>query len=281
MVGRHHRLNGHEFEQTLGDGEGQGSLLCCTGSHKESDTTQQLNNRIERFLFHNWNQLFLNDNLGLYFFLLGVKLHRISAGWRGLGNFWILAKCLVSISRCETAYSSCGQRNIEARAPAPGYASQRNALAVQWVLWKEGDGGQAVAWFLPHSVTTGRILSLSTQLFHTLPWLTRDVSGVSGVRHPEHVLLVWRTVKGSGWEPLKSWVRGVSGCEGNVTFFFKMVKLTQKHIGFVVCFLNSFKRSVEFVVVRGKPRSFLEKTQMRWMHTAGDVFYPNARKSSS
>ena len=30
MVGSHHQLNGHEFKQTLGDGEGQGSLACCT-----------------------------------------------------------------------------------------------------------------------------------------------------------------------------------------------------------------------------------------------------------
>ena len=30
MVGWHHRLNGHEVEQTLGDSEGQGSLACCT-----------------------------------------------------------------------------------------------------------------------------------------------------------------------------------------------------------------------------------------------------------
>ena len=30
MIGWHHRLNGHEFEQTLGDGEGQGSLACCS-----------------------------------------------------------------------------------------------------------------------------------------------------------------------------------------------------------------------------------------------------------
>ena len=30
MVGWHHRLNGHGFEQTLGDGEGQGSLACCS-----------------------------------------------------------------------------------------------------------------------------------------------------------------------------------------------------------------------------------------------------------
>ena len=45
MAGWHHQLNGHEFEQTLGDGEGQESLACCSSwGCKESDTTQQLNN---------------------------------------------------------------------------------------------------------------------------------------------------------------------------------------------------------------------------------------------
>ena len=40
MVGWHHRLNGPEFEQALGDGEPQESLVCCSPwSHKESDTT--------------------------------------------------------------------------------------------------------------------------------------------------------------------------------------------------------------------------------------------------
>ena len=40
MVGWHHWLNGHEFEQTLGDGEGQGSLSCCRSwGHKDQDTT--------------------------------------------------------------------------------------------------------------------------------------------------------------------------------------------------------------------------------------------------
>ena len=43
MVGWHHRLNGHEFEQTQGDSEGQGSLACCSPwGHKESDTTEKL-----------------------------------------------------------------------------------------------------------------------------------------------------------------------------------------------------------------------------------------------
>ena len=45
MVGRPHRLKGHEFEQALGDGEGQGSLACFSSwGRKESDTTEQLNN---------------------------------------------------------------------------------------------------------------------------------------------------------------------------------------------------------------------------------------------
>ena len=40
MVGYHHWLNGHEFEQILGDSEGQGSLACCSAqSQKELDTT--------------------------------------------------------------------------------------------------------------------------------------------------------------------------------------------------------------------------------------------------
>ena len=44
MVGWHHRLDGHEFEQALGVGDGQGSLLCCSpGGCKELDTTEQLN----------------------------------------------------------------------------------------------------------------------------------------------------------------------------------------------------------------------------------------------
>ena len=40
MVGWHHRLNGHEFVQTLGDSEGQVSLACCSPwGHKESNRT--------------------------------------------------------------------------------------------------------------------------------------------------------------------------------------------------------------------------------------------------
>ena len=44
MVGWHHQLNGHEFEQALGVGDGQGSLVCCTPwGRKELDMTERLN----------------------------------------------------------------------------------------------------------------------------------------------------------------------------------------------------------------------------------------------
>ena len=45
MDGWHYQLDGHEFEQAPGDGEGQGSLACCSPwGHKELDMTEQLNN---------------------------------------------------------------------------------------------------------------------------------------------------------------------------------------------------------------------------------------------
>jgi len=54
MVGGHRPLNGHEFEQALGDGEGQGNLVCCSpGGYKESDMTEQLNsnNTLQKMKF--------------------------------------------------------------------------------------------------------------------------------------------------------------------------------------------------------------------------------------
>ena len=44
MIGWHHQLNGDEFKQALGIGDGQGGLACCsTWRRKESDTTERLN----------------------------------------------------------------------------------------------------------------------------------------------------------------------------------------------------------------------------------------------
>ena len=53
MVGWHHGLNGRGFEHALGDGERQQSLDCCSPwGHKESDTTERLNNSNLTFKFH-------------------------------------------------------------------------------------------------------------------------------------------------------------------------------------------------------------------------------------
>ena len=55
MVGWHHRLNRHEFEQALGDGEGQGSLSCCSPQgRKKSETTERLNNKKVQFFVTPW-----------------------------------------------------------------------------------------------------------------------------------------------------------------------------------------------------------------------------------
>ena len=63
MIRQHHQLNGYEFEQTLGDSESEGSLVCCNPwDHKESDTTQQLNNnKIQKNKTGSFMVLFFNE----------------------------------------------------------------------------------------------------------------------------------------------------------------------------------------------------------------------------
>ena len=81
MAGWHHRLNGHEFGWTLGVGDGQGGLVCCSSwGRKESDTTERLNwtewscvNRILRWWLFVWCSL--RPNLSALLYLLGVHLY--------------------------------------------------------------------------------------------------------------------------------------------------------------------------------------------------------------
>ena len=58
MVGWHHRLNEHEFEQVLGVGDGQGRLACCSSRGcKELDMTEWLNNNNKvKCISHCWSQ---------------------------------------------------------------------------------------------------------------------------------------------------------------------------------------------------------------------------------
>ena len=73
MVGWHHWLNEHDFEQTLGDGEGQGSLVCCCPwGCKELDTTERLNNNKSRGQRAHGTQMSESNPLGVR----GEKINR-------------------------------------------------------------------------------------------------------------------------------------------------------------------------------------------------------------
>ena len=66
-VGWHHQLYEHEFEQTPGDSEGQGSLACCNlWGHKELGMTERLNNNFHKEVAVDWSEslrdLVLNVN---------------------------------------------------------------------------------------------------------------------------------------------------------------------------------------------------------------------------
>ena len=53
MIGWHHRLDGHEFEQAPGVGDGQGGLVCCSlWGPKESHMTERLNRTAQTFLYY-------------------------------------------------------------------------------------------------------------------------------------------------------------------------------------------------------------------------------------
>ena len=65
MVGWHHWLNGHEFQQTLEVGEGQGGLACCSPwGRKESDTTERLNSN-KNFPKCCWKNIFQSTSASL------------------------------------------------------------------------------------------------------------------------------------------------------------------------------------------------------------------------
>ena len=78
MVGWHRRLNGHEFEQTPGAGDGQGSLVCSSPwGHKESDTTEGLNNNNNL-----WETYLTSLNLSL----LHDKMETINSHFTEIGR---------------------------------------------------------------------------------------------------------------------------------------------------------------------------------------------------
>ena len=83
MVGWHHQLNEHDFEQALGVGDGQGSLMCCSPwDHKESDMTEQLNWTDEAY-GDKWSS-FTGKNFLFYNLIFFLVQNTCSASLRNL-----------------------------------------------------------------------------------------------------------------------------------------------------------------------------------------------------
>ena len=98
MVGWHHRLNGHEFEQTLGDSEGQGSLACCSprgrkNGHNWATEQQQQSSFLSLvtmccilffliFIYFNWRLITLQYCIGLpYINMNQPQVYTCSPSW--------------------------------------------------------------------------------------------------------------------------------------------------------------------------------------------------------
>ena len=84
MGGWHHWLNGRKFEQSPGDGAGQGNLVCCSPwGHKELDTTEQLNNN-KYFIVCVYHSFFIhssiNGHLGCFLVLAIINSAAINIG---------------------------------------------------------------------------------------------------------------------------------------------------------------------------------------------------------
>ena len=93
----HYRLNGHEFEQALGDGEEQGNLACCNAwGRRELDTTERLNNNSE---IHTYTYMWC------YVFLSFQQFHYDTYRHEFLGlPFWGLAEMFESRGLCHSSY---------------------------------------------------------------------------------------------------------------------------------------------------------------------------------
>ena len=74
MAGWHHWFKGHEFEQIMGDTEGQGSLACCSSwDHKELDTTEQMNNSNINAIIR-WSYIYVVSWVGIFWKMIMLMM---------------------------------------------------------------------------------------------------------------------------------------------------------------------------------------------------------------
>ena len=94
MVGQHHLLDGHEFEQAQGVGEGQGSLVYCSPwGGKEADMTKRLNNSyLSIYLSVREREVFLRIGSHNYEDWQVQNLQGGSVGWRSTEELYFKSK---------------------------------------------------------------------------------------------------------------------------------------------------------------------------------------------
>ena len=120
MVGWHHQLNGHEFKQAPGAGDGQGSLVCCTPwGHKESDMTEQLN--------WTWNCTLLYIQIKCYFNLKCFWISRKSMNWYDVGTIYTWVNSLPH-EFVNTENWFCGPENCSLSQPSSIFNIPENSV---------------------------------------------------------------------------------------------------------------------------------------------------------
>ena len=135
MAGWHHRCNGHELGQALGDVEGQGGLACCVPwDCKELEVTGWLNNNSDPgCCFDNPATKWLLDSLFQYFFIHSTCIeHQLhSKLFKKKVIFSFLP--VLGLHCCRQAFSSCGKQGVLCcRAWALGCTCGTQGLVALW-----------------------------------------------------------------------------------------------------------------------------------------------------
>ena len=156
MAGWHHWLDGHEFEWTLGVGDGQGGLACCySWGRKESDMTEWLNwteLKILRFLFFgfflsqffyftffysfhdsNFSPLVLQDIKTMYFTTDMIPTGQWSYTKKKKNSFWLLSVH----SEGDQPWDFFERNDAKAETPVLG-----SPHAKSWLIGKDSEAGR-------------------------------------------------------------------------------------------------------------------------------------------
>ena len=131
MVRQHHQLKGHELQWTPEDGEGQGSLVCCSPwGCKELHTTQRLSNNMTMHVYYR-KKIYLNGKLYIFystrFRVIGVQLCSLSLSYFAPFITWRQILPGGSVGKC-----TCNARDPGLIPELGGSPGERNSYPHQY-----------------------------------------------------------------------------------------------------------------------------------------------------